>query len=275
MIIEVSVENYLSIKDKITLSLDSSPSKKLPNNLIEISDDQRLLKSVVIYGANASGKSNLIKSVFFIWDMVKNSHLFNIEAKIPRMPFKLDEESLSKPSKFEIIFIYNSIKYKYGFSCNNDEFIDEYLYYWPKGREAKIFSRNDSDEFDFKIDKTQQESIRKQMNKNVLYLSRATQLGYDKTKDAYNFIVDNLVINYSPAWAGITIKKIYENKELKNKVIDILQKGDFGGILDIRVQKDKRRVDGFDFKFDKEKVSINPLKPQEQDFYDFKFKIRI
>ncbi len=271
MIIETSVENYLSIKEKVTLSLDSGSSKKLSNNLVEMPKNERLLKSAVIYGANASGKSNIIKSVFFIWNMVKNSHLFNVDVKIPRVPFKLEESYLKKPSKFEIIFIHNKIKYKYGFSCDNDKFIEEYLYYWPQGRESKIFSRKNSKEFDFTIDRKQQQLIKSQTNENVLYLSRATQLGYQGTKEAYDFIINNLVINYSPMWEEITIKKIYEDNKLKNKIIEILQKADFGGITDIKVIKDKRKVGGIEFKFEKEKILSNPLKPEEQEFYDFKF----
>lgn len=271
MLIETSVENYLSIKNKVTLSLDSSSSKKLLNNLVETPKDERLLKSAVIYGANASGKSNIIKSVFFIWNMVKNSHLFNIDVKVPRVPFKLEEGCIDKPSKFEITFIHNKIKYKYGFSCDNDKFIEEYLYYWPRGRESKIFTRKNSTKFDFTTDKKQQELIQSQTNENVLYLSRATQLGYKGTREAYDFIVNNLVINYSPVWEEMTIKKIYEDSDLKDKIIEILQKADFGGIIDIKVVKDKRKVQGFEFKVGKKETLLNPLKPEEQEFYDFKF----
>ena len=64
------------------------------------------------------------------------------------------------------------------------------------GRESQIFNRTKTKEFDFTIDKKQQDLIKSQMNDNVLYLSRATQLGYDKTKEAYEFIVKNVAINY-------------------------------------------------------------------------------
>src|SRR3989344_4124311 len=173
MIIEISIENYLSVKDKVTLSLDSSPSKKLPQNLINLSRSDKLLKSVVIYGANASGKSNIVKSVFFLWNMVRSSHNFNVDTKIPRLPFKLDEIYLEKPSKFEIIFIHKNIKYKYGFSCTNEKIIDEYLFYWPHGREALIFSRKNTTKYEFRSDKRRQDIIKTQTNDNVLYLSRA------------------------------------------------------------------------------------------------------
>lgn len=271
MIIELSVENYLSVKNKVTLSLDSSSSKKLSQNLINLTKNDTLLKSVVIYGANASGKSNIIKSVFFLWNMVRSSHNFNVDTKIPRSPFKLDENWLGKPSNFEIIFIHENIKYKYGFSCTNEKIIDEYLFYWPRGRESLIFSRKDTTKYTFRSDKRRQDIIKTQTNHNVLYLSRATQLGYEKTKKGYEFIVNNLVINVSPSWTELTIKKIHENLKLKNNVIDVLQKADFGGIFDIKVSKEKRKVSGVEFKIEKGIQSFNPLKEQEKDFYNVTF----
>ncbi|HLD15805.1 MAG TPA: ATP-binding protein [Candidatus Nanoarchaeia archaeon] len=273
MIIETSVENYLSIKDKIIFSLESSSSKRLLDNLIKVDEKTNILKSAAIYGANSSGKSNFIKSLFFIWYMVKNSHNLNIDAKIPRVPFKLNDIFLRKPSKFELIFIYNNIKYQYGFSCNEQEFIEEYLFYWPKGRKAQIFHRKNTTEYNFKIDRKRQELIKSQMNKNVLYLSRATQLGYDKTKDVYNFIINSIVINYSPIWADFTIKKIHEDEKVKQMVIEVLQKADFGGIQGIRINKEKKKFKGVELKLDKRGTYLNPIpiEEKEEDFYDIKF----
>jgi len=271
MIVEISIENYLSIKNRITFSLDSSASKSLPKNLINVSEKQNLLKSVVIYGANASGKSNMMKAFFFVWNMVKNSHTFNVDTKIPRMPFKLDENCINKPSRFEIIFIHNNIRYKYGFSCDDTKILDEYLLYWPNGRESQIFNRTGTKNFTFTIDQTQQNQIKSQMNDNVLYLSRATQLGYEKTRTVYEFIINNIVINYGPAWENFTIKKMYEDSVLKRKILEILQNADFGGISDIRPIKDKRKVRGIEFKFEKKNTIFNPLKDTEEDFYDMNF----
>jgi hypothetical protein len=271
MIVEISIENFLSMKNKVKFSLDSNGSNKLKENLIILDDNKRLLKSAVIYGANASGKSNLIKSLFFIWNMIKNSHNFNIETKIPRIPFKLNKSNITKPSSFEIIFIHNNIKYKYGFSCDNLRFIDEYLFYWPQGRQALVFKRTNCSTYEYNIDKKKQSLIKLQMNNNVLYLSRATQLGYDKVKPAYEFFVENMVINYGPAWQDFTINQIYQNVTLRKKIIDILQKADFGGILDIKINKEKKRVNGFEFKIEKDMPSFNPIKQKEQEFFNIKF----
>ena len=282
MITEISVENYLSIKDKITLSLESGSGKKLMNNLIEIPEDkkQKLIKTAAIYGPNASGKSNILKSVFFIKNMVQHSHKFNVEVKIPRDPFKLEEESLKKPSKFEIIFIHSKIKYKYGFSCDENKFIEEYLYHWPNGKESKIFHRKNSTDFEFnkKNDKEQQ-TLKSQTSDNVLYLSRATQLRNKDTKDAYKFIVnlDFIIYRDTTDLVERTAEKIHENKKSKKEIIERLQKADFG-ILDIDVTKksqDKERLQRFIEWNVETRGMVDPemIKEleEEEKFYDIKF----
>jgi len=265
MIHEILIENFMSIKNELRLSLEASPSKKLPNNLISSNSDN-LLKSVVIYGANASGKSNIIKAVFFLWNMVANSHQFNVNSKIPRIPFKLDSKYEQKPSRFEINFTYEKIKYKYGFSCDNEKIIDEYLFYSPKGRLALVFKREKTNKFTFTSDNTKQENIKSQTLSNTLYLSRATQLGYDKTKKAYEFIMNNIVINMNPNWQGYTFKKIHEDPKLKDKIVEILRKADFGGIEDIKIKKERRK--GKEIKIEKDGFSQRDV---EDDFYEPSF----
>ena len=260
MIINFTVENYLSIKNKVLFNLEASGSNKLSRNIIRL-EDRKLLRNIAIYGANASGKSNLIKSLFFMWKMVVHSHKFNIGDKIPCIPFKLDTESYKKPSKFEITFIQDNIKYKYGFSCNEKEFVEEYLYYWPKGKESLIFKREKGNKFIFKNWKKQQKIISEQTIPNTLYLSRATQLGLEITKPIFQFFVENLVITTGgpPAWHEYTVNSIHENKKLKEKIIDVLKRTDFGGIDDISVKKEKGKVQEIKFDLQSSGVSQREL----------------
>lgn len=219
--------------------MDSSSSKKIPQNLIEVSDNERLLKSIIIYGANSSGKSNLIKAVFFMWNMIVHSHNFNVNTKIPVTPFKLDETSRKNPSNFEIKFIHKDRKYRYGFSCDSSKIIEEYLFDISTNKQKSVFERKKTKDFYFKTDEKQQELIKQQTIENTLYLSRATQLGYDKTRDVYEFFTKNLVININPEWQNHTIKSIHENSSFKGKIIEILKKADFGGIENIIVKREK------------------------------------
>ncbi|MBD3202819.1 AAA family ATPase [Candidatus Woesearchaeota archaeon] len=267
MIIEISVENYLSIRERITLSLEAGPSRKKIENLIKL-DNSYYLKSAAIFGPNASGKSNIIKSIFFIWKMVSSSHKFNVDSTIPVIPFKLDN-NVSKPSSFELIFIYKNIKYKYGFSCTKKEIINEYLYYWPKGRESLIFKRNKSKYTVNKEEESKQRPYQKQTIANTLYLSRATQLGYEKTKNAYEFIVNNIVVNIHPNWRNQTIISMYDNPKFKNKILEIMKAVDFGGITDFHMEKHEKKAVGYEINFKKDEPLVSSLPPK--DFIELKF----
>jgi len=153
----------------------------------------RLLRSAAIYGANASGKSNVLKALSYIKRLVQTSHNYQSDTKIKYSPFKLDKKCRNKPSKFQIIFIKNDIKYIYGLSVTDVKVVDEYLYYYPGGRKSQIFDRKDTTTFTFKVDKKDQDFFADKTLGNVLYLSRATQLNYNRTKEAYNWFIENLM----------------------------------------------------------------------------------
>ena len=115
MLIQFSVENYLSIKDKVVLSLLASRDNEHPEHLI-LDGNKNYLKSAVIYGANASGKSNVLNAFWFMVNYVLTSHNQQVHKAIDRIPFKFDKETPARPSSFEVIFTANGIRYAYGFS---------------------------------------------------------------------------------------------------------------------------------------------------------------
>ncbi|HII01767.1 TPA: ATP-binding protein [Methanosarcinaceae archaeon] len=260
MLLEFSVENFLSFKDRVSLSLDSSASKKLSCNLIEVSEKERLLKSAVVYGANASGKSNLVKALFFMRNMVVHSHNFNIDTRIPVKPFRLDRECLEKPSRFELKFVHEGVRYRYGFSCNGWQVIDEYLFERPGKRERAVFKRKNSfekdssdkgiSEFHFSVDKKQQELISSQTIEKTLYISRATQLGYEKTKPVYEFFTGSLQVSLTSGWENYILERMCADEAFKARVIEVLKKADFGGIEEIMVKKVKSPSPGPEFVFE-------------------------
>lgn len=237
MIIEFSVENFRSFKDKVTLNMDSSSSKKIPRNLINLDSGNNLLKSALIYGANSAGKSNLIEAIGFMKKMVMGSHNFNVNSKIPYVvPFKLSKATQNKPSKFELIFLFGGKTYKYGFSCNSTKVFEEYLFETSTKKEKLMFSRNNTTNYDFGVDIEKQELYKSQTIDNTLYISRATQLGYDKTKKIYDYFSENIIVNMhgthvdTSNWIDYTITKIKNNPKFKEKILDVLKKADFGGI---------------------------------------------
>ena len=148
MILEFSVANFLSFKDKVTFSMLANATNGLDDNYI-ISNDRRVLKTNAIYGANASGKTNLFKILTIVISMLRSSNIVNINAKLPIVPFKFDKKTINKPSEFEIKFIVDDVRYVYGFIADTNKIHEEYLYYYPNGRETKIFDRTNTNDYSF------------------------------------------------------------------------------------------------------------------------------
>ena len=188
MLVEFSVENFMSIKDKAILSMVAGKDSLLPENKFEINGEE-LLRSVAIYGANASGKSNLFKALTMAVIMVRISQRRQIGEKILEVtPFKFDAESVNKPSKFEFIFVQNKIKYKYGFSANSEAIIEEYLYKYNSSKPTLIFKRENINEYKFiKKDEKILKDIQEKNIDNKLFLSTATSWNYKETEDAYSW----------------------------------------------------------------------------------------
>lgn len=279
MLVEFKVSNFYSIKDEVVLGFKASHSKELTKNIIPYKH-VGLLKSIGIYGANATGKSNIIKAIYFVWGLTKFSHSYNAETKIPPTQFKLDNKNLTKPSSFEITFTKNNVRYQYGFSCLDSKILKEYLFKWDdtsnKPRRATVFRRENIKEFKFNVDKKKQQMIASQMSENVLYLSRAAAFNFDKVRDVYDFLVNDLIVNFNPSWNEYTKINAASNSELKNRIVDILQKADFGGISDIVIKrKEAKMIVGIQANLTSNIAKFNPIPETDKYIYVAKFLHKI
>jgi len=151
MLIEFSVGNFRSFKEPVALSMVATKAVSIDarvdaENVFSADKNLRLLKSAVIYGANNSGKSNLIDSLRFMRQWVlRSSRDSQVDEPIPVEPFALSEQTLNEPSFFEIVFISQGKQYRYGFRLTSRRVIEEWLYYVPSAREALLFQRHESD----------------------------------------------------------------------------------------------------------------------------------
>jgi AAA15 family ATPase/GTPase len=152
MIVEFTIENFRSFKEKSTFSLLATPKKELlEQNTFTVTEKLRLLKSAVLYGANASGKSNFFNALLFF----RNFAMFSGPRKqigdmIETNPFAFSKQTITEPSSFELIFfIKNSndenIRYRYGFSVTQQNVVGEYLFAVNNVREVTLFTRNNQD----------------------------------------------------------------------------------------------------------------------------------
>jgi len=140
-----------------------------------VNDKLSLLRSVVIYGANASGKSNIIKAFGFLKHFVTTSSRESQATDAIRVtPFVLDPYTVEAPTKFEVVFVVGGIQYRYGFSVNTTEVLSEWLYYCPSIREVELFTR---DENGIHVGSKFREgrSLAEKTRKNALFLSVVSQ----------------------------------------------------------------------------------------------------
>lgn len=228
MIVQFSVENFMSIKEKVVFSMLASSDKEIPENLI-LGKKENYLKSAVMYGANASGKSNLIKAMNAVVIMMRNSNNMQPGLKLPIVPFKFDKEYVKKPSSFELIMIINNIKYVYGFVADENRIYEEYLYYYPNGKETELFERTQVNKYHYTSNENVLKDIVSKNMENKFLLATATTWNYEKTKPVYEFITNGIEILFDYNTIKPLSFSLYKNDnngELKEFSLNILNEAE-------------------------------------------------
>lgn len=250
MIKEIHLSNFYSIKEEVVLdlkagSLKTQKSQDLSRNVFDF-DGTQLLKSVALYGANASGKSNIIKAIRFCANMILHSHNHNENVVFNFKPFKFQGYS-NKPSTFKIVFVVKDIEYEYGFSLNQTEIITEELYYYPNSRRAKVFTRDEKlgteknkiYSFSSAIKKTL--DVAENTSKKTLYISRASQMDREMAKDIFRFFSEKFILSYI-GFNNLAVEKLFN--ENKSQLIHALQIAD-SDIVDIHIKNELQPVKNF------------------------------
>jgi len=239
MLIQFSIENFCSIKDKVTFSMLASKDATHDNNLIKEVDnfgkEVNVLKTTAIYGANGSGKTNVIKALRFMTYLLRTSHEMQKGKKIPVDPFR---EYINKPSSFDIMFKTKGIKYAYGFSVTETEVVDEYLYSYPNGRQTVIFERENINEYTFKNDKERQTQIKDKFHSdNKLFISTLSVWEYEKAQVPFEWLNNNLtIIDPKTSLEKFTVDKIINNNSVNTRIKNTLNKV-IEGIEDIKINE--------------------------------------
>ena len=141
MILEFKVENYLSFREEQVLSFDPSSDKEYESQYcVQVKEGVKVLKLGLIYGANASGKTNLLKSLEFLRKFVLRQKSDKTEST-GVIPFQFDDSYIEKPSRFELTFYLNQIKYVYSVVLDDKRVIEENLVYYPGIQPAIFFER--------------------------------------------------------------------------------------------------------------------------------------
>ena len=240
MILVLRLENFFSLRDKMTLDLQAAKiqtekGRALEGNLFTINGEQ-MLKSVAVFGANASGKSNIIKGIRTCVDMIRSSHNYNEDTIFDVVPFKFEGYN-QKPSSFYIRFLLDGIEYEYSFSMTQTEILTEQLFYYPNGRRSLVFTRDESkgpdkkDVYEFKPAIKRPMDVAANTSRKTLFITRASQMDRDIAKQVFRFFSEDIVLDYkqTPMLIESLIKK------QKKQMLEILSTAD-SDIVDIRIQ---------------------------------------
>lgn len=191
MLEEISISNYKSIKDKLTVCFP--PQKEETSNIFSI------------YGINAAGKTNILAAINCIKEIIVNSNNYQLNEEFPIETFIFDESYNDKPSSFEFIFSNNNAKFKYNISLTRTKVINESLIYYSKNKEKTVFERFENNikiGSDFisanKKDKIRIKIYVEEISENILFLSLANRVNIQYLKDVFmwfeqclNIFIDN------------------------------------------------------------------------------------
>lgn len=241
MVLEIRLSNMFSFRDEVTLDLQAAKiqtkkARELEGNLFSV-DGEQMLKSVALFGVNASGKSNVIKAIRACVNMVRSSHNYNVDTKFAISPFKF-EDYANKPSSFYICFLLNGVEYEYSFSFMHDEIITETLYYYPNGRKSLVFSRDESrgtekkDIYEFKTVIKRPFDVADNTSKKTLYISRASQMDREIAQKIFLFFCNDIVLDYQVANID-SLDNLF--KERKEQMLEVLRTAD-SDIIDFKIQ---------------------------------------
>lgn len=234
MIIEFRCKNFRSIREEQAISFVASADHELieQNSFsAEPGLKGRLLKSCVIYGANSSGKSNFLLAMPRMANIILNSvGKGDPNYKFPVEPYMLDVKTKVEPTKFEVSFIVNDIRYQYGFVCDVIQIHQEWLISYPKGRQTKIFERTrlDNGQYDYSFSssfKGEKKVISTATRSNALFLSTAVSLNNEQLLAIYNWITKGLV-HLSGSGLNYSAQAIHSDSELRMKMLAFMKFAD-------------------------------------------------
>jgi AAA15 family ATPase/GTPase len=256
MIINFSIQNFGSVKDKQTLTFEADKSDHLENSYIIHTNGLRLLKIALIYGANASGKTTILKALEFLRDIVLEPETKKTD-ELDFQPFLFDSETPNQNSVISIEFIANDTKYFYEVEFFRKAVVNETLNFYNPNK-ANVYKRttdinNQFTEIKFgskiKIDKT----IEKNLEANTLWNNTVlggflkTNVDVKELKEAVEWFKNYLrpLIFTKTQLEGFVTSKIDKGELSKLDVINILKKADFH-ISDIVIQEEEKEIpDGF------------------------------
>ncbi|MDQ8183632.1 ATP-binding protein [Pelagicoccus sp. SDUM812005] len=237
MLISFSVENFRSIRDRQSLIMHAAKGDNhLAHSHVVEKAGNSILKTAAIYGANASGKSNVINAMIWMKRFIVEAISEKVESpEIPVEPFRLQRSSVKKPSVFEIEFLVGEILYRYGFAVNTNGVQEEWLFRKrPKSKPAEIFSRQKQE---IKTNTSQEKGLKpfaERTRPNTLFLKVCAEFNFSFAEEIMNWLrrFRNISGLSDEGFVRYTAKRISKESH-REELLEFIRKADFN-ICDIR-----------------------------------------
>ncbi len=273
MLIQFNFKNYKSFRDEVSLDLSAARIKEHENHVVDIAND-KLLKVAAIYGANASGKSNIYDAFEYMTYYVAESFNFGGEKdsrwkKVNNYPeatpFLFDEKSRYNETTFEVFYVDNAENsgkiYQYGFSLKKNEVVEEWMY--SKAKTARnnyrtVFYRKKSEELEMNgFSKNHMENIKASLNQETLIVSLGSRLKIPKLKKVRDWFLNNDVLDFGNPTENFIRSKVLpegfvDNKEVQKNVVKYFASFD-ESIQDFNIEKlaqDDEKDSGKNYRID-------------------------
>jgi AAA15 family ATPase/GTPase len=275
MLIEFRVKNFRSLRDEQVLSLVASKDKTMQDTHTQatgISAAPSLLRCAVVYGANASGKSNLIKALQYMRGVViESATAIQPGQAFAVQPFRLDADSVNQPSEFEITFLLDGVRYQYGFAMTALRIVSEHLLVYKAFKPQRWFTRR----FDSETGKDVYEfspSLKGPKNlwegatrPNALFLSMAVQLNSEPLRPLFDWFLSRLVIFNEQAQLSPQMSiQMLQQAEGRKEICNFLSSADIS-IADIDVETRKVPAQSVHFDLVAGKTEVRSEEMEEQN----------
>lgn len=261
MLVQFNFKNFKSFRDEASLDLSATKITEHEEHVVELAND-RLLKVAAIYGANASGKSNVYAAFEYMTYYVENSFKFGGEDENRRKteedyvmvtPFLFDEKSRMEETTFEVFYVDNAEEsgkiYQYGFSLKGSEVVEEWLYSKAKtarNRYRTIFYRKKGEELEMNgFAKPHVENIKSALNKESLIVSLGAKLRIAKLKKVRDWFLKNEVVNFGDPAENFLRSRVIpmgfaNSKKVQGNVVKYFSSFD-GAIQDFDVEESAQK----------------------------------
>ena len=280
MLVEFRVKNFRSLRDEQHLSLVSSKDKSLEStNTVSTGHNaaSSLLRSVVIYGANAGGKSNLVKALQAMRGMVLESALIQPGRNLATQGFQFCERLAVQPTEFEVTFILEGVRYQYGFSMTSQRITSEHLLVYKAFKPQRWFERyidegTGADVYEFGPGLKGSKSLWEGATRlNSLFLSMAVLLNSDALRPVFDWFANQLVIfnELAPINQQSLIDKLAEDGG-REEICELLGAADIS-IADIELTS--RKVPGHHYHLNLG-VDKTELRSENTEYDEHQVKIR-